>query len=309
MAPLNSSSVGIQLSWFGGGISANHGTAPIRCDGRFDKLGLWVSAGDGDSTQLTPVIGFAAMPRAAITEEAIGSGIGVEIESFDLIYASCDQAMNDIGFQVEMRLARRACDEETLVVRVGVGETRTEIFVDLVRRLGDARTDGGMNVLALRAELLHCLDGRIRHSGERAAPTGMRRADHHCMVVREKNRGAVGRENSEEKVGPVGDHCVDPRAFGLLPCLIGDDDLGGMNLVNGREFGLGKKRRDCETAIAGNGLAIVIASETDIEARAFANGDAAPATEEAMRKPAKAYRPDDFNVAHRTFRMMMSSSA
>jgi len=82
-----------------------------------------------------------------------------------------------------------------------------------------------------------------------------------------------------------------------------------MNLVNGREFGLGKKRRDCETAIAGNGLAIVIASETDIEARAFTNGDAAPATEEAMRKPAKAYRPDDFNVAHRTFRMMMSSSA
>jgi len=89
-------------------------------------------------------------------------------------------------------------------------------------------------------------------------------ADDHGLVVGKQDRRAVGGENSEKKVRPVGDHCIDSRSLALLPRLIRDDQLGGMDLVNSREVRFGKQCSDCYPPVAGDGLAIVIASKADI---------------------------------------------
>ena len=64
-----------------------------------------------------------------------------------------------------------------------------------------------------------------------------------------------------------------------------------------------------QPAVAGDRLAIVVAAVADVEARAFADRNAAAPAEEAVRQPAQADRADDLDVAHSAFLMMMSSSA
>jgi hypothetical protein len=106
-------------------------------------------------------------------------------------------------------------------------------------------------------------------------------------VVRKKNRRAVGSEDSKEKVGLVGDHRVSARPLLLPPGPIGDDDLGGVDLVNGRKLGLGKQRSDGKAAISRDRLGIVTTSKTDVEPRTIANRDPTAPAEEAVRQVAQ----------------------
>ena len=94
----------------------------------------------------------------------------------------------------------------------------------------------------------------------------------------------------------------------LRPGRIGDHHLGRMDLVNGGKLRVRVDRRDGEAAVAGDRLAVVIAAEADVEARAFADRNAAAAPEEAVREPAQADRASDLD-GQRIFLMMMSSSA
>jgi hypothetical protein len=82
-----------------------------------------------------------------------------------------------------------------------------------------------------------------------------------------------------------------------------------MDLVDGDELRVGQERGDGESAVAGDRFTVVVATEADVEARAFPDGHASAAAEEAVRKPAEADGPGDLDITHSSFRMMMSSSA
>ena len=69
------------------------------------------------------------------------------------------------------------------------------------------------------------------------------------------------------------------------------------------------QRRDRQPPVAGNRFRIVLAAETDVEPRAFADADPAAPAEEAMGQLAEADGANDLDAAHSVFRMMMSSSA
>ena len=118
----------------------------------------------------------------AEAEEAVRIGVGVEVQRLDLADAGGDQAVDDISFKVEVRLARRAFREEAGIVRIGAEETRSESLVDLVGRPGDAGTDRRVDALAASAELLHRVDCRVGDSGECASPAGVGGADDACLV-------------------------------------------------------------------------------------------------------------------------------
>lgn len=248
------------------------------------------------------------MGRAAIAEETIGIDIGVEIQFLHLPNTGCDQAVNDVAFEVEVRLAGGAGDEEAGVFAIGVKEAGAECVVDLVGWLSNARPDRGLDAIAPGAELLHRLDRRVGDSGESTAPAGMGRGDDRCVVVREQNRRAIGGEDSEQKVGPIGDHRIGTRASILRPRRVRHDNLGGMNLVDGRQLRIGKQSGNGKAAVAGNRLGVVAAAIADVQARAVSDRDAAPPAEKAVRKLTKADRADNLD-AQRVFLMIMSSSA
>src|SRR4051812_30606753 len=125
------------------------------------------------------------MGCAAEAEKAISVGISVEVEGFDLADAGRNQAVDHIGFEIEMRLARGSRVKEALVLGISVQEARAEILVDLIAWLGNARADGGVDILPARAEHLHRFDGRIGDAGEGAAPAGVSGANDHATMVRE----------------------------------------------------------------------------------------------------------------------------
>ena len=93
---------------------------------------------------MSPVIGLSAVRSAAVGIEAAGVGIGIEAERFDLTDACGGEAGEDVGFEVEMRLACRASREEALIA-----------VIDLVIAGGDGGADGRGGTVAAGAELLH----------------------------------------------------------------------------------------------------------------------------------------------------------
>src|SRR5687767_14103521 len=105
---------------------------------------------------------------AAIAEEAIGLGIGVEVEGFDLGDTGGEEAVADITGQVEVRPAGRAVGEEAAVALRLNEEAGAESVVYFVGGLGNAWADGCRNAVSRGAEPLHCGDRGIRHSAERA---------------------------------------------------------------------------------------------------------------------------------------------
>jgi len=166
-----------------------------------------------------------------------------------------------------------------------------------------------MDVFPPCAQLHHRLDRRVGDPGERSTPTGVRGADDDGLMIGEKHWGAIRGQNAEQQIGRVRDHCVGARSLAMRPWFIGNHDVGGMNLVNGRERSFGEDRGDSEAAITLDCLAVVTASETDVQPFADTDGNAPASSKEAMRQLTKANRPNDFDAAQSTFRMMMSSSA
>src|SRR5207302_4612215 len=104
-----------------------------------------------DRAQLSPVIGLAAVGRAAVAVEALRIGIGVESEGFDRRNSGRPQAVLDISFQIEVRLAPGSIREEPRVSRVGFEEAHAKALVHLVRRLPDAGADRRANAVATGA--------------------------------------------------------------------------------------------------------------------------------------------------------------
>jgi len=267
------------------------------------------SARDGDGAELPPVIRLAAVGRAAKAEEAVRIGISIEVECLDLPDARGDQAMDDIGFKVEVRLAGRSLDKEARIVSFVLDEAAPEGFIDFVTGLSDAWPDGGMDMFASRPKFLHRLDRRIRHASERAPPAGMGGADDDRLMVRKQHRRAIGGQDAEKQVRRVGDHCISPGALVVRPGLVSNYDFRGMDLVNRGKPGFRMKGGDRKPAIARNHFRIVAAAETDIEPRAIAHGHAAAAPEESVRQSPQADSANDLDFAQSNFRMMMSSSA
>jgi hypothetical protein len=72
------------------------------------------------------------MRRAAIAEEAILVGIGIEAQRLDIPHARRRDARDDIGFDIELVMARPAIGEEELIGRIRRAEAREEAVVDLV---------------------------------------------------------------------------------------------------------------------------------------------------------------------------------
>ena len=216
--------------------------------------------------------------------------------------------MDDIGFEVEVRLAGGVCDKEAGVIAVCAEEAGAECLVDLIGGLRDAGADRGLDAIAPRAEAFHSLDRRIGHPGERAAPSGVGGTDDHRLVIGKQYRSTVGGKDSEQQIGPVGGHGVGAGPSVLRPRCVRDDHLGRVDLVNGCEFGTGVDRADREAAVAGDRLAVVVAPVADVQTRTFADGNAAAAAKKAVRELAEADGADHLD-GQSIFLMMTSSSA
>ena len=187
-------------------------------------------------------------------------------------------------------------------------ETVAERIVHFVGRQSDARAHGGVDVFPPGAEQLHGFDRRVGHPGKRAAPARVGSAHDDRLVVGEQHWGTIGGEDSEQEVWGVGDQSVGARALVLRPRLARQHDLGGVNLMDRRELGVGQQSGNGEAAVAGDRLAVVVAAIADVEAGHFAHRHAAAPAEETVRELAEADGADDLD-AQRVFLMMMSSSA
>src|SRR4029450_8355428 len=86
-----------------------------------------------DGVQMPPVVGLAAMDRAAIAEEGLRLGVGAASERAGAADAGPCEPCRDVAGQVEQRVAcsRRAL-EEARVAGVVVGELRDEFRPDLI---------------------------------------------------------------------------------------------------------------------------------------------------------------------------------
>jgi hypothetical protein len=249
------------------------------------------------------------MDGTAVAVEAVRVGVSVEVQGFDLVDSCGDQAMNDIAFEVELRLAGVSCGEESRIVGVVGQEARAKVLVDLVGGLADAWTDRRVDILSPGAEPFHRGNGRIRHSRKRSAPAGVR-CTHDCgVVVGEEHRRAIGGENPDQQVGPVGDHRIGAGPLVLGPWPLDRDRRGRMHLVDRRELGAFEQGGNGKTPVLVDRGALVIAPVTDVEARKRARRSPSTASQEAVRQTAERDGADHFDRAHSAFRMMMSSSA
>src|SRR3954463_14690390 len=116
----------------------------MRCDApRREAVSI-----DTNYRNLAAVIGLALVGGAAVAEETHGVGIGVQPEHFDAGEAGGGEAVGDIGFEVELVVARSAVGEEAFVGGVGFGEAAEEALIDFVAGAGDARADRGGDALA-----------------------------------------------------------------------------------------------------------------------------------------------------------------
>ena len=97
----------------------------------------------------------------------------------------------------------------------------------------------------------------------------MRSADHPRLGVCEQHRGAIRGENSEQQARSVGHDCIGDRPFLLGPGPLGADHLRRVPLVNGRELGSRKHRRNGPAAVLVDRGAVVAAAVADVEAGRF----------------------------------------
>src|ERR1043166_6289732 len=158
---------------------------------------------------MAAIIRLAAMRGASIAEEARRIGVGAKAEVLDALDSSTFETGPDVTGQVEQRVARAArLREEAFVVAIGAREPFDEFTAHLVVRLPDHRPKRGTNAAALCAERLHRGDRRFEHAGERAFPSGMRRADHAGLRIGEEDRAAVRGGHADTQAGGAG----PPRA-------------------------------------------------------------------------------------------------
>ena len=138
-------------------------------------------------------------------------------------------------------------------------------------------------------------------------------ANHACLNVREKDRRAIGRENSEEQTGSASHHPIGVRPLLTRPCILDCNGISRMDLVDRHQIRARLDRIDRALPVLVDRSPIVIAAVTDVEARERTRRNAAAAPKESVREIAEAYRAVDLDAliawAHSTFFMTMSSSA
>ena len=113
------------------------------------------------------------MGRAAIGEETVGIGIGIQSQRIDPSDTSRGQPRGDITFQIELSMTGLSGGKEALIFRIIIGEARDERFVHLIACPRDARPDRCVDMLAPGTERLHRKQRRIGDPGKRALPSGM----------------------------------------------------------------------------------------------------------------------------------------
>src|SRR5271157_2605619 len=104
------------------------GSAPSQFDISRSALG------ERDRRDEPAVVGLLAMGRAAVAEEAVLVGVGVESEILEPADARAGGAFGYIGLEIEHRLARLAAgDEKAPRLFVGLGESCDEFGADFIR--------------------------------------------------------------------------------------------------------------------------------------------------------------------------------
>src|SRR3954449_8528265 len=104
--------------------------------------------GETDKADLSPIIGLAAVGRAAIAVEGVGIGVGVKAEYVEPGNTGSGQTPRQVTRKIEVRPALRTLDEMLLVGGIVGQEAPAEALVDLVAGLPDARTNCGTDAIA-----------------------------------------------------------------------------------------------------------------------------------------------------------------
>ena len=155
-----------------------------------------------DGVDVTAIILLAPMGRAAETEKSRRIGVGAQREILDLRDGGPHQPRPDIAGEIEQGMAgarRRA--EEAIAAGILRGKARDQIGADFVIVLPDHRSERGVDLAAFGAKPFHGLDRRLGDAGERAAPAGMRGADHAGDRIGEKDRAAIGGRHANGETG------------------------------------------------------------------------------------------------------------
>src|ERR1700733_839730 len=162
-----------------------------------------------DGVYVAAVIDFGAMRGAAVAEKSVGVGIGAQAKIFDLADTGPLQPRRDIAAEIEQGMARARRGREKPVAGAILGaETGDQIGTDFIIGLPDHGADGGADVAARGAEPFHRLNRRLDHARERAAPAGMRCANHMPLRIGEENRSAVRRGHADGERAHAGYDCV-----------------------------------------------------------------------------------------------------
>ena len=175
------------------------------------------------------------MRGAAVGIEPRRVGVGAEREVVDGGEAEPFQPRHDVARQVEHEMAGLARREEARVVRVGRHELLHQLGADLVARLVDHRPGRRDDARARSAEPLHLDDGCLQHAAERAAPAGVRRADHLRLRVGEQHRSAIRGRDADRQCLLARHDGVGMRPRLVAPRLARLDHLGRMDLVAGQQ--------------------------------------------------------------------------
>lgn len=182
--------------------------------------------GQSDGADLPPLGRLTTMGGPPIGMELRLVGIGVQREICDSPGASDSEPMGDIGGKIELVMALSADSEKPVVTSVKLA---AHVLCDLVTGLGDRRADGCADAYTIGAKILHSSKRSFQHAGPRAFPTGMRSTDNPGLDVGEKNRGAIGRHDTQQKSWPVGHQSV--TLPDIAPRLAHHADVGRMDLL------------------------------------------------------------------------------
>ena len=174
--------------------------------------------------------------------------------------------------------------EEARMLRLLRQDRIAEVRADLVRALPDARTDRRDDRGRAGAEPDHGGNGRLDHTGRRAAPAGMGGADHASLGIGQQDGRAVGGDDAESDIGPDGHHRVGARAAAGGPRCRHLDNIRAVHLHEADEaIRVGADRAGGAGAVLQHRIACVTSRQAAVEAGVGSAGHAALTREEAMR--------------------------
>ena len=196
-----------------------------------------------DDRDLPAIARLAAMRGAAEAVETILVGISVQPHRFDRAHPGGGEAVRDIGFQVELRVAGAAGGEEAFVGGVVGLEAALERVIDLVAGARDARADRGADAVALARRALPS-PATSRRSRRRARPS-TRHAPRRPRRPR-ASASSTGAQSAVRMPSAIpGRSVTTASACGrrrLVPRLGDGDAIGRMDLIRVEQDRAGQHR-------------------------------------------------------------------